>query len=209
MHEQLLIDELRAHLKTSGIETAIHSLRGAKATKAKYLDTNQWLMKAVRDAREVGLFSSRPLRILDIGTGPGYFPLVCRQLGHICVGLDSPTARFFATLRHCTRTETVEHQILPLTPLPAFGQRFDLVTTFRCPFNAVRAEARMFSISEWSFFLDDLRDNVLLPGGGLFMMMHEDAAYPGLNFDSDELRVFFASRGAQQERRVIRFFPLL
>lgn len=47
-----------------------------------------WLRRAMKIARSLGLERSRPLKILDLGCGVGYFVAACREMGHGADGLD-------------------------------------------------------------------------------------------------------------------------
>jgi hypothetical protein len=49
----------------------------------KYFDNRRWLKLNIRRAQDIGLDRAlRPLRVLDLGSGAGYFLFVCRELGH-------------------------------------------------------------------------------------------------------------------------------
>ena len=54
----------------------------------KYVDAWQWLELAIKQARFLRLDRRKPVRVLDIGSGAGYFLFVCKQLGHSVMGLD-------------------------------------------------------------------------------------------------------------------------
>lgn len=204
----MVFDHIQARLARSDVLSKL-SGEAASANKTKYLKVEHWVGKMLLDASDVGIPGSRPLRILDIGTGPGYFPAICEHFGHSCMGLDRPGVTFYAALRASLGVEVVEHKILPMTPLPGFRHRFDMVTAFRTPFDIVRAEDRLFSAREWAFFLNDLRDNVLAPGGRLFMRMNKDYPFSDPPLDTPELRDLFESRGAAIVERTVSFDPLL
>lgn len=102
-----------------------------------------------------------------------------------------------------------DHEIRPNQPMPALG-RFDVVTAYRAQFN--RSNGRLWSIDEWSFFLDDLRDNVLKPGGRLvikFAKQDLKAARGGLSPSDPLLQRFLESRGAVTSDGITDFNPLI
>jgi hypothetical protein len=171
------------------------------AGKSKYLDAERRLGESLRDAMDLELHLAPPLRILDIGTGPGYFPYVCKKFGHDCIGLDKPGMTMFEALRKWVGTKVIDHRISPRGPLTTLAGKFDVVTAFRCPFYVVRSQRRLFTIAEWSYFLDDLKGNLLLPSGSFHLKMNLDHKYEGLTFASNELLRFFETRGAALERR--------
>lgn len=194
------IGELKRRLDPAGFDKIV-ALNVNRPNKLKYLDIDRWFRKMWLDAKSLGLLQCRPLSILDLGTGPGYFPYICRSLGHDCIGLDRPDSRFYDELRAWVGTSVIKHVIAPRVPLPRFDRQFDLVTAFRAPFDIVRDEKRLFTSEEWSWFLDDVRDHVLVPGGAVYMRMNKDYPYEGAVFGTPELAELFIRRGAQLEPR--------
>src|SRR5262245_31722192 len=67
-----------------------HAHKRNRDHELKFTEYEPWIARAWKDAQHLGLDRRKPIEILDIGTGPGYFPYVCRRLGHRCVGLDLP-----------------------------------------------------------------------------------------------------------------------
>ncbi len=199
--DRAAIAELERRLDPAGYDKIV-ALNESRPNKLKYLDVDRWFEKMWLDAKEVGLLARAPLSILDLGTGPGYFPYICRSLGHDCIGLDRPDTGFYDELRAWVGTSVIKHRIEPRMPFPKFDRRFDLVTAFRAPFNTVRQEKRLFTVEEWSFLLDDLHDHVLAPGGGLYMRMNKEYPYEGPVFGTPELMELFTSRGARLEPRI-------
>ena len=57
-------------------------------TPAKYLDLPTWLEANLQRVRDLELDIGRRRRVLDIGSGSGYFLYICKLLGHDAVGLD-------------------------------------------------------------------------------------------------------------------------
>jgi SAM-dependent methyltransferase len=142
--------------------------RSVKATrqKLKFADLDKEIARAWKTVRGLGLDRSPPLDVLDLGLGAGYFLHVCQRLGHRVVGLDRPDLPLWPQICGWLGVNTiVEHTITPHTPLPDLGRRFDLVTAFACPFNYLESEHRLWTMAEWDFFFDDLRDRALKPNG--------------------------------------------
>jgi hypothetical protein len=101
--------------------------------------------------------------------------------------------------------------IEPKEPLPAAELgRFDLVTSFRAQFNFNSDEKRLWNLDEWAFFLDDLRDHVLKPGGrfALKLAKQEHKGQAGLKRSDDSLTSFMLGRGAIQTKTLLDFAPL-
>src|SRR6185295_5768133 len=57
-------------------------------TPAKYLDLPTWMEANLQRIRDLELDLGRRRRVLDIGSGSGYFLYICKLLGHDAVGLD-------------------------------------------------------------------------------------------------------------------------
>jgi hypothetical protein len=59
-----------------------------------------------------------------------------------------------------------------------------------------RPTGDLFTIDDWAFFLDDLRDNLLAPGGRVLLKMIGQKNRVGLHFEDAPLQEYFISRGA-------------
>jgi SAM-dependent methyltransferase len=196
-------------LDFTAFEQLRHSTQGEHYS-TRYGDARLWMRRALKEARLIGLVNSRkPLSILDLGTGPGYFPYICERLGHRCIGLDVPEGPPFCQGVHRWLGLTVvQHEIKAAKPLPDLG-RFDLVTAFRAHFHHVRAEKRLWTLSEWSYFLDNLRDQVLSERGELILRLNRVAHMQETMPHTEEaFAALMAGRGAVKRGRQLRFAPL-
>ena len=175
----------------------------------KYFDAARWLTLNIRRAQDLGVDrETRPRRVLDLGSGAGYFLFVCRELGHPGIGLDVPEPAFYGDIFRLLGLERVESRIEAREPLPeallAEG-KFDLVTAFSIAFNGHKSD-HLWGPAEWDFLLNDLRDRFLAPGGRIYFDLNPE--FDG-TFMTPELREFFRRRGAQIDRRSkLLFDPL-
>ena len=120
---------------------------------AKYLDAERWLARCERRLEALDL--RRPSRILDIGTGCGYFPFVCRAHGHEVVAIDHPDRDpMYRAVTAALGIDVIDHEVTALQSLPSLGM-FDAITAFMVTFNGHR-EPPLWGVDEWTFFLDDL-----------------------------------------------------
>jgi SAM-dependent methyltransferase len=199
-------------LDLSAFEELCNATEERRDHKLSYADLELWIARAWKEAKRLGLDSSPPLDILDIGMGPGYFVYVCQRLGHRAVGLDRPGHYpFWQGLRQWLGArDVVEHTIKPFETLPANIGPFDLVTSYRAQFNYVADEKRLWTLAEWGFFLDHLRDQVLKPGGRLALRLakQEHKGEEGLKRSDEALARFMADRGAVQTKALLVFAPL-
>jgi hypothetical protein len=182
---------------------------GRSGSERKYIWPEPWLAKKWAAIELLDLHRSHGLSILDLGTGPGHFPIICRYLGHDCEALDQPGIPLYDDLCRLAGLERIDHAIRPGQPLPRFERRFDLVTAFMLGFNT-RPDGTLFSLDDWQFFLDDVRDNVLTPGGHLCLKMIRQAKRSGLKYGDPELMALFEARGARflPKHRFALFQPL-
>ena len=135
----------------------------------KYFNMNYWLRKNMQRALFLGVNrTQKRMKILDIGAGFGYFPFVSSFFGHDVVGVDLPGDQLFEEAARFLEVERKHHEIKAMEKLPDLGGKFDMITAFQVCFND-HYEDKPWGMAEWTFFLDDVLDNQLNPGGKLYM----------------------------------------
>jgi SAM-dependent methyltransferase len=163
-----------------------------------YEDAAYWIDVNVKRVQDLWLDRSRPLRILDLGSGPGYFLYLCRLFGHEGLGLDPDDEPFFRGTTQFFDVRRIIARINPQTPLPDLG-KFDLVTGHRVCFHRTarneNGEWVEWSLADWEFFINDIRTRFLKPDGRLLLEFNR--RQDGSSFFTPELRAFFESQGAQ------------
>lgn len=180
-----------------------HFRPGFTTRPSKYLDLEDWMGRNVKRARNQGLRAAPPrLRVLDIGSGAGYFLHIVRCLGHEPLGLDIDEEPIFRETFDALALPRVIHRIESFQPLPDLGEPFDLVTAHLTCFNR-RPDGSHWGRGEWGFFLDDLQTR--MKEGGK-MQFELNALRDGRHMD-DDLRAYFLSRGARVDRRKV-YFPV-
>lgn len=160
---------------------------------SKYLNLRTWFSQKLSYVYFLGLHRSRPLKILDLGTGPGYFPYLCSLYGHQVQALDLDTVPMYNDMCRFFKVNRTTWRINPFEPLPNLGSKFDLVTAFMIKFNQHDLPDQ-WGIKEWEFMLDDLQKNQLNPGGRIFLDFN--TCSDGTWFD-DSLIKYFAGRSAR------------
>jgi SAM-dependent methyltransferase len=179
-----------------------HAVPGERTHWPKYLDAPRWTRLNIRRAQELRLkLRPKPLRILDLGSGAGYFLLVAKYLGHSGIGLDIADPEMYGEMFELFGFQRVIWEINAYQRLPDLGEKFDLVTAFSICFNGHK-RPDLWGPKEWEFFLDDLHTHVLKPSGEIFLGMNpeEDGSF----YDS-KLKDFFRQRGARIDRSKIWF----
>lgn len=158
---------------------------------AKYLDLDLWIPVNERRARAIGLHRGRSRRVLDIGTGCGFFPFVCA--GHRVVATDSaqrPT--IYRDVTALLGVPVIDHDVRALEPLPDFGM-FDVITAFMVTFNGHGQTP--WGADEWRFFISDMRSR-LRPGGAIVLELNREPAPLDACY-TPALRAAFVELGAE------------
>lgn len=137
---------------------------------SKYLDASTHVARAVQHARSLGLHRAAPLRLLDIGSGPGYFSFACQFYGHASKGLDIGDNEMYVGLKKLLKVECVVHRIEAFQPLPADGLNYDIITCFQLLFDR-RPDGTPWSPRKWSYFLREVASH-LNPGGRLILELN-------------------------------------
>lgn len=124
-----------------------------KRVKSKYYNLPVHIAHAVWQAKQLGLYHSKPgLRIVDLGTGFGYFPLVCDSIGHTATGLDWDRWKVYEGISHDIRIDRLEWVVTPDQPMPVFGAPVDVVTAFRPVFYYEFEDDSLWNEEKWSRF---------------------------------------------------------
>src|SRR6478735_5135628 len=123
MELRTLLEHAQADLDWAKLDAIAKSFPENHQTFTTYLDAKDWLRKFLQEILRLQLHTSPPKRILDLGTGPGYFIYVCRYLGHEVLGLERPGTRrdeFHAWME----IPVIPHAIAARRALPRFPFRF-------------------------------------------------------------------------------------
>ncbi len=174
-----------------------------KVDPRKYLNLEIWMRTNVTRVRDHRILKAPPaLRILDIGSGSGYFLHILKCLGHDVLGLDIDSQPVFRETFALLKLPRIIHRIQPYEPLPDLGDRFDLITGHMTCFNR-RADNSHWGKEEWTFFLRDLQTR-LKPGGKIQFDLN--ALKDGRHMEP-ALREWFRSIGAAVDRRKVYLTP--
>jgi SAM-dependent methyltransferase len=159
----------------------------------KYFDKQLWLRSKMMRVVELGLDESARASVLDLGCGAGYFLYCCKYLGHNVHGVDLPDYEFYRDMIALFGISRTGFRIEPHKGLPQLGKRFDVITAHQICFNGHKTE-RLWGVGEWDFFLGDLMENYLNPGGTVALEFNEE---PTVGFYTGDLRRYFESRSAR------------
>jgi len=177
----------------------------SKLKGLKYLRFNVRFRGRLRYAMKLGLDNSSPMKILDIGTGVGYFPYICNRYGHDGHAMDMGDFPVFNDLIQLLAVDRTDYCIKPFEQLPAVEGKYDLITAFLICFNNHNKKG-LWGVKEWEFFLRDLAENQLSSSGRVFFHFNyeQDTGKP---FDT-ELAEFFLRHGAKINKNEVSFDSL-
>jgi SAM-dependent methyltransferase len=200
----IAVEEVMKGIDTDGLDRikTKYGVLGELTHWPKYVDARRWLRLNIRRAQDLRLNIRRfPLRILDLGSGGGYFLIVARYLGHSGLGLDIDDPPMYEDMFEVFGLKRVVWRIEAFEPLPELNERFDLVTAFSICFNGHKTKA-LWTSKEWEFLLNDLKRRFVKPHGEIFLGMNPE---PGNVYYTPELKAFFLERGAQVDRAKVWF----
>jgi cyclopropane fatty-acyl-phospholipid synthase-like methyltransferase len=170
---------------------AKHSSEGYDSYK--YFDKQLWLRSKMMRVVELGLDKSAQASVLDLGCGAGYFLYCCKYLGHNVHGMDLPDYEFYRDMIALFGLTRTGFRIEARKHLPPLDRRFDVITAHQICFNGHKTES-LWGVDEWDFFLSDLREHCLNPGGIVALEFNEE---PSIGFYTGELRKYFESKSAR------------
>jgi SAM-dependent methyltransferase len=172
---EILFDEMSAkfdkHAFAQRMRPFWDPLPGAEA--AKYLVLETWLREAI--FRYLISFEGidSPGRVVDLGSGTGYFLWVCREHGHEVLGIDLFNEPLYAACFEFFALPRIECRIEPQQKLHDFGGQVRVVTAFMACFDSL-PDGRPWDVPAWQFFLDDMRER-LVEGGRVVVKFNADA----------------------------------
>lgn len=197
---QAVVDRVLAKLDRTRLAeiAARYEVATSGPSATKYLDAERWIRVCARRAVALDLDRCEPLRVLDLGTGAGYFPLVCRRLGHYVAATDwSGREVLYREVTEAIGVDVSDLDVrpgAPLLPHPTPGG-YELITAFMVTFNG--HVENPWGVDEWAFFLDDALAR-LSSGGRLVLELNRE---PDGACYSPEAEALFRDRGAMFTRR--------
>ena len=173
------------------------------ACAAKYTDYPFWIPFNLERVGRLSLHRSPPLRILDIGCGPGYFLAAALACGHDAYGVDAPPqalteieARVYSEMLAALSCDKRVSSLLieRFVPMALPWRDLDLITAFWICFNRHRQPAE-WGAAEWQFFVQDAM-SYLRQGGVLHLELNANRErYGPLEWYDEETLRFFRSTG--------------
>jgi hypothetical protein len=123
----------------------------------KYFD-EKYILEKLRHVIALGLHKKESCNILDLGSGFGWFSLICKLFGHTTYCLDAPppiSAQFYSESIELFGLQRILHTIRPFQPLPAMPMKFDVVVALQVCFNLYENHF-CWEVGEWSYLINNL-----------------------------------------------------
>lgn len=158
----------------------------------KYLQLPRWIEANLGRIRNLELDLGGRKRVLDLGSGTGYFLYILGLLGHDAVGIDLDETPMFNESVALLGVQRKVWRVTPFVPLPDLGAKFDVITAHMICFNGHKSPD-LWTEREWKFFLDDLGTRLKRDGRIWFEFNRE---FDGTCFSTD-LGRYFERRGAE------------
>jgi len=148
-----ITDELKSIVSSNEFQ-AMRSVRGTGFFEdmLKFFDII-YVDRAARIVKDLLLYRRRGLKMLDIGSGFGYFPWICKRLGHYVTTTDVPN-EMYQTVTTYLGLEPAILEIKPMKKISVTG-KFDVITALKTSFHDKRIGK--WSKTDWIFFYKDIR----------------------------------------------------
>jgi len=178
------------HLRQGLTEVRRLQRQGATGDGSKYLHSWIWLIDNAFRVVRLSLDRRPPSRILDLGSGAGYFIALSRALGHQAQGVDLGDHTIYTPVNKAFGNDIAWHRITAALPLPAAELQppFDIITAFSVTFDrhGRGPEALPWTPNDWRCFLLRLAP-FLQPGGTVRLQLNTTKLLGCLG---DEFKVF-------------------
>ena len=132
----------------------------------KYLDYKYWILENLIRIYNLNIDRKQNLKILDIGTGFGYFPFICEFFGNQAEAIDLDTNDMYNSVIKLLDIKRHSYCIQANKPLP-LNTKFDIITGYMICFNNHKTD-KLWGVIEWDYFLNSMKSNNLYNNGFIF-----------------------------------------
>lgn len=142
---------------------------GANSNNKYMVDVENTINEQLFWVHQLNLDKSAPLSILDMGTGAGLFPYICREYGHNVDSCDYRLSPGWWNNGYTLLNINPKHYYVYKYKSVGntFDQKFDIIVSFRScigttTYGGIGAAAiDVWDVDEWKFFLKDCSTNLL------------------------------------------------
>ncbi len=165
----------------------------------KYLNLDHWVAENLLRVFRLDLHKQGKKKILDIGTGAGYFPFICNYYGHSAEAMDLADNKMYNELTAALDIKRLDERITAFGDISS-GRRYDLVTAFMICFNNHQRPG-LWHLEEWKSLLRSLHENNLTEQGEVFLSFNAETPEEPI---SEELLAFFSNNGASIKGNTVK-----
>jgi SAM-dependent methyltransferase len=166
----------------------------------KYLNVDYWVFETLLRCYVLGIDKSKKkMKILDIGTGNGYFPFICNYLGHYTESIDIGAIELYDLSIAALEVKRYKETIVAFKQLD-INNKYDLITAFMICFNGHNSDS-LWHIEEWKFFINSLGKNNLIDSGKIFLSLNQETN--GNETINKSLFKYFGDNGALVEKNTV------
>eukprot|EP00747_Dinoflagellata_sp_TGD_P139305 gnl/TRDRNA2_/TRDRNA2_175878_c0_seq6.p1 gnl/TRDRNA2_/TRDRNA2_175878_c0~~gnl/TRDRNA2_/TRDRNA2_175878_c0_seq6.p1 ORF type:complete len:259 (-),score=13.20 gnl/TRDRNA2_/TRDRNA2_175878_c0_seq6:29-805(-) len=174
----------------SALYAEYQRLYDVHAFESKFLSPEWGVPRSIQHAHVTGLLrynrsqEAPKLRVLDLGSGAGWFTWFLRHHGYDANGMEPLT--MWATkekkiMTKILKVEPIDNYIKPFSPLPQplENKKYDVITSWLTKWDHVPLKNdtkdhrimpyRPYDADEWEFLLKDIGCKQLRPGGTFFL----------------------------------------
>lgn len=112
-------------------------------------------------AHYLELHKTKNKTLIDIGTGAGWFPYICKLYGHSCIGTDILNRDNYQPIYDWLNLDVREELVYPYKPF-GLDDRVDYIVSLRSFFPN---RPKIWEIDEWRYFFNDIKKNINETGG--------------------------------------------
>lgn len=158
----------------------------------KYLDFDLWIYECMLRFYRLNLHNlSHKINILDLGTGAGYFPYICRFYGHNVESIDILDNEMYNKIINAFGLRRYGQYIKYNSSLVTLN-RYDFITAFMICFNEHK-KTNLWHIIEWETFLANIKINNLSTNGQIYLSFNAESLHEPVD---KKLLAYFQNRNA-------------
>lgn len=111
--------------------------------------------------------------VLDLGSGCGYFPFICKLFDNYAEGTDIESSKLYYDIINILKIKIFYFKINKYEKMPKFTKKYDIITAQRICFNCHGTD-NLWGPEEWIFFLKDVFENLLNDGGKIILNLNKE-----------------------------------
>ena len=121
----------------------------------------KYIQEKLSVAHYLNLDTASKKVLLDIGTGAGWFPYICKLYGHDCIGTDILGRKEYDAVYKFLNIDIVGNLVYSQTPLN-LQRKFDYIVSLRSFFPN---RPKVWELEDWKYFFKDIQKYVNNNGG--------------------------------------------